>query len=495
MVLCYNYITNNVEILFRGVLSFMSQTKQIYQNTLIQLVGKAISTVLGLAVVAIMTRSLGVEKFGWYATATGFLQFIGIFCDFGFTVVSANMLSRPDFDKKSLFNNLFTLRLITALFFQGLLPLAIFLFPYPIEIKLAVIVTALSFINTSINQVFIASLQTKLKMHLQSIGEIVGRVVLVIGALLVAKNNFGFLPMMSVITLSSFFYTGYLWYKSESFKIQLDKKISKAIFTQLWPTALAVIFNAIYLQGDRVILPLYVPQVDVAFYGAAYRVLDIVIQISAMVMGIMTPLLAFSWSRKIFADFQKNAQLAFDLLMTLLIPMVFGAFILAEPIMQFVAGSDFAGAGNILKILIISIFGVCFGMMFGHLALAINKQKQVFWVYLSDAILSLIGYFIFIPKFGMFGAAYVTIFSEFYAGILLMVLAFNYSRFFPKMFTLLKILFLSLLMSILLYNLEGANLLIMISAGSLFYILGAITLKIFSRDSLIQLLPFNKTTK
>jgi len=474
---------------------FMSQTKQIYQNTLVQLVGKIISTILGLAVVAIMTRSLGVEKFGWYATATGFLQFIGIFCDFGFTVVSANMLSRPDFDKKSLFNNLFTLRLISALIFQGILPFTIFFFPYPFEVKLAVLITAISFINVSINQVFIASLQTRLKMHLQSIGEIIGRVVLVFGALLVAKNNFGFLPMMAIITVSSCFYTGYLWYKSEKFKLEIDKQISRAIFIQLWPTALAVIFNAIYLQGDRVILPLYVPQTDVAFYGAAYRVLDIVIQVSAMVMGIMTPLLAYSWSRKVVADFQKNAQLAFDLLMTLLIPMVFGAFVLAEPIMRFVAGSDFVGAGKILQVLIISIFGVCFGMVFGHLSLAINKQRQVFWVYFSDALLSLIGYFIFIPKFGMFGAAYVTIFSEFYAGALLLFLAYRYSGFFPKLFTFLKILFLSLLMSVLVYNLREEHILILISLAGLFYTLGAITLKIFSRDSLLQLIPFNKLNK
>ncbi len=473
----------------------MSQTKQIYQNTLVQLIGKIISTVLGLVVVAIMTRSLGVEKFGWYATATGFLQFIGIFCDFGFTVVSANMLSRPDFDKKTLFNNLFTLRLITALFFQGFLPFIIFFFPYPLEIKLAVMVIALSFINTSINQVFIASLQTKLKMHLQSIGEIIGRIILVIGTLLVVKNDFGFLPMMSIITLSSFFYTGYLWYKSEKISLQIDKNISKAIFIQLWPTALAVIFNAIYLQGDRVILPLYVPQTDVAFYGAAYRVLDIVIQVSSMVMGIMTPLLAFAWSRQIMADFKKNAQLAFDLLMTLLIPMVFGAFVLAEPIMRFVAGANFSGAGKILQILIISIFGVCFGMVFGHLALAINKQRQVFWVYLSDALLSLVGYFIFIPKFGMYGAAYVTIFSEFYAGALLLIMAYHYSGFFPKLFTLLKILFISLLMSILIYNLREEHILILISLAGLFYTLGAIALKIFSRDSLLQLIPFNKLNK
>lgn len=332
-------------------------------------------------------------------------------------------------------------------------------------------------------------------MHLQSIGEIIGRIVLVVGTLLIAKNNFGFLPMMMVITISSFFYTGYLWYKNDSFKLQIDKNISRAIFVQLWPTALAVIFNAIYLQGDRVLLPLFVSQSDVAFYGAAYRVLDIIIQISSMVMGIMTPLLAFSWSRKIFVDFQKNAQLSFDLLMTLLIPMVFGAFILAEPIMKFIAGTDFVGSGKILQLLVISIFGVCFGIVFGHLSLAINRQKQVFWIYFTDAILSLIGYFIFIPRFGMYGAAYVTIFSEFYAGILLLVMAYYYSRFFPKLFTLFKILFLSLLMSVLVYNLKEENILIVISLSMVFYALGTIYLKIISREDIMQLLPFNKKIK
>jgi len=85
----------------------MSLTKSIAKNTIIQIIGKAVSTLLGLVAVAIMTRALGAEKFGWYITATGFLQFVGIFSDFGFTVLTAKMLSEPEFDKPKLLNNLF----------------------------------------------------------------------------------------------------------------------------------------------------------------------------------------------------------------------------------------------------------------------------------------------------------------------------------------------------------------------------------------------------
>src|SRR3989339_1806538 len=126
-----------------------SLARSIAKNTAVQIVGKVISTMLGLVAVGIMTRHLGVEKFGWYVTATGFLQFVGIFSDFGFTITTANMLSEPKFDKEKLLNNLFTLRIATAALFQGIAPLIFLFFPYPIEVKIAVAITSLSFFAIS----------------------------------------------------------------------------------------------------------------------------------------------------------------------------------------------------------------------------------------------------------------------------------------------------------------------------------------------------------
>jgi O-antigen/teichoic acid export membrane protein len=159
----------------------MTTTKKIAHNTAIQLVGKVISTVLGLIAVAIMTRTLGVEKFGWYVTATGFLQFIGIISDFGFTVTTANMLAEPAFDKSKLFNTLFTWRLITAFVFQAAAPFLILFFPYPPEVKTAVLVMSVSFFAIALNQVFIGYYQANLRTHIQTIGEVLGRIILVVG--------------------------------------------------------------------------------------------------------------------------------------------------------------------------------------------------------------------------------------------------------------------------------------------------------------------------
>ena len=455
---------------------------------MIQIIGKSASTLLGLVAVAIMTRALGVEKFGWYVTATGFLQFVGIFSDFGFTIITAKMLSEPEFDKTKLLNNLFTWRFLTALFFQGLAPLIILLFPYPAPVKLAVAIMSLSFFAISLNNIFIGYCQSALKMAAQMTGEVLSRIVLVAGLWLVAARQYGFLPAMGIITLASVVYTFYLWLKSPKVKFAIDAVISKAIFHKIWPTAAAVIFNTFYLQGDRVILPLYVSKTDVGLYGAAYRILDIITQSAAMIMGIMMPLVAFAWSRKLTEEFKKRYQTSLYLVALFLIPMMAGIMVLANPIMVLIGGQEFAGSGRILQFLSVAIIGISFGNIFGYMALAISRQRQALWVYITDAVLTVIAYFIFIPRYGIYGAAGVSVFSELYAGLMLMLLANHFAKFIPSFKTLGKIILASAIMGVAVYKLQPANIVISILAGAAIYGVLVIIFKIISKETLLDVL-------
>jgi O-antigen/teichoic acid export membrane protein len=460
----------------------MQTLRKIALNTSFQIGGKIISTVLGIAAVMILTRYLGVEQFGWYTTAVGFLQFIGLLSDFGFTVTTANMLSEPTFEKNRLFNTLFTWRFLTALLFNGLAPILIIFFPYPPQVKLAVIIAAISFFALALNQAFIGYYQAKIKTNFVAIGEIVGRIVLLIGVILAFSFNWGFLWIMTIVALGSIINLFYLWHKSEAVHFSLDQEISRAIYKKIWPNATAVIFNAFYLQGDRVILPLFVSQTLVGLYGAAYRVLDIVIQIATLIMGIMLPLITFAWSRGQTEEFKERYRLAINISALVLFPLLVGIVIKAEPIMNFVASEKFVGSGNILRYLALSILGICWGVTFGYTALAINRQRRALWIYGSNAILSILGYFIFIPRFGVWGAVGVTIFSEIYSGLLLFILVTQTSKVLPKFFTLGKIVLASMLMGLVLIKLSTDSLFISILIGILSYALLVLGLKIISWD-------------
>lgn len=471
----------------------MSLTRAIAKNTIIQIAGKGISTLLGLLAVAIMTRALGVEKFGWYITASGFLQFIGILSDFGFIVTTSNMLSEPRFDKQKLLNNLFTWRLLTAVVFQLLAPAIILFFPYPAPVKIAVAIMTISFFCVSLNNIFVGYYQANLKMIIQTAGEIISRIILVLGLFFVSVGQLGFLPAITVVTIASAANTLYLFYKGPKLKFEIDRYISKAIYNKIWPTAVTVIFNAFYLQGDRVILPLYAPQSDVGLYGAAYRVLDIVTQSIAMIMGIMMPLITFAWSRNLFQEFKKRCQTSFDLAFLFLLPMMTGIIVLATPIMKLIAGEEFAGSGIILKLLAIAILGLTMGNIFGYINLAISKQRQAMWIYISNAVLTTAAYFILIPKFGMYGAAWATIFSELYAGIALLLMAGYYSKFWPKLRSFIKILLSSFIMGLVLYKLQPLNIVISVLLGAVIYTICIIGLRVISKETFRELIKPQST--
>lgn len=473
--------------------SFMSLSRSLAHNTTIQIIGKAVSTALGVVALAILWRTVGTFQYGWYGTASGFLQFIGLLIDFGFTVTISNMLAEPLFDKEKLFNTVFTWRFVTALVFFGLAPFLILFFPYRSEIKIAVAVMALSFFAITVNSVFIGYYRQKLSMLIATMSEVLGRVVLVAGFTLMAVFKAGFLPMMAMITVASVSSTIYLIYKFGKVKFAIDKEISKVLYFKMWPTALSVIFNTVYLQGDRVILPLYATPVDIGLYTASYKVLDIIIQVAAIVMGMIMPLITYSWSRNLVAEFKERYQLGVDLLAFLLFPMVVGIFILSKPILQLIGGHNvYVGSGDMLKWLSISILGTSFGMTFGHIVLAINRQKQALVVYGSDAILSLIGYFIFIPRFGWQGAVGVTIFSEVYAGLFLTVISIYYSKVFPDLWTMAKITAASLAMGTLLLAFPSLNLLTKIFLGMSAYLIFAYAFRVIKFSTVKAIFSFSK---
>jgi len=450
----------------------MSTTRKIAHNTLVQIIGKAISTFLGLVALAMMTRYLGTEQFGWYITVISFLGFAGILVDFGLIPVTAQMLAEPKFDKTKLLQNLLAFRFFTALIFFGLMPFAVLFFPYPPEVKIAVAFTTISFLATSMNQIFVGYYQTKLKMHIQAISEVFGRIILVVGLFLAIKQNAHFLPIMWTLVIASVSYTSALWL--QSFKetkplFSFDWNIWKAIIKKSWPIAISIIFNVVYLKGDIILLSLFRDQGDVGIYGAAYRVIDILSQTAMMIMGVILPVLAFHWSRNNQKLFKKFYQQAFDAMMLLAIPMTIGTILTATKIMELIAGSDFIISGKPLQILSIAVFGVYLGSVFGHTAVAINKQKQTMWIYISNAIITLIGYLIFIPKFGFWGAAWMTVFSELYAGILLYLTISHYSKTKLKFKTFSKILFAGLTMAIAIYLTSNLHIVIIIPLAAIVY--------------------------
>ncbi len=241
----------------------MSLAKKILWNTGIQVAGKVVSTVLGIWLIILMTRSLGTEGFGAYTTANTYLQFFALFLDMGLNVTLVALLGERADDEayqKRCVSALFTLRVILALtILLVIAPISVFAFPYTWQIKLAVFALAGSFIFPSMNQVVVGAQQKVLKLEQAAIAEVIGRIVSIVGVLLVIHYNLGLLPMMWVITISSatlFFYNIYHARKDSSFAWNWDPAFWKMALLRSWPVGVTILLGLFYFKADTLILSL-----------------------------------------------------------------------------------------------------------------------------------------------------------------------------------------------------------------------------------------------
>jgi O-antigen/teichoic acid export membrane protein len=476
----------------------MSTNRAIAHNTAIQMVGKAISTMLGLVAMAMLMRYLPTEQFGWYVTTIGFLGFIGILIDFGLIPVTAQMLSEHPQRKQEILSNLLGLRITTAGFFLLLTPLISFLFPYPIEVHIAIAISCISFFCISINQIFTGYFQTKMQMIVPVIGEFVSRITLVAGLALGIIFSTTFLGVMSIITLAGVMYTltmGIIFYKDKVLHFAWNMSVWREIALKSWPITVAVIFNVLYLRSDTVILSLFRDQIEVGIYGAAYRVIDIIAQTALMIMGIMLPLLTSAYAKRLTDEFHGRFSQSVSIMALLGLPMVAGLILLGHPIIEFIGGTRYTESGTILQILALALLGIFLGSIFGHMAVATNTQQRTLWIYALTAVLTLTGYFIMIPRFGIYGAAWMSVFSEWFSGILLCLALLHFTKERIEWVPVLKILTATIGMSVAIYFTRSyLHIVFLIPLAMVVYTGLVLLLRVIKRETLQELLPLQKTT-
>ena len=82
--------------------------KKIAYNVVFSAVAKVLSTILALVGIGFITRYLGKEGFGDYATVLAFFSFFGAIADLGLYSISVREISREGADEKKIMGNVFT---------------------------------------------------------------------------------------------------------------------------------------------------------------------------------------------------------------------------------------------------------------------------------------------------------------------------------------------------------------------------------------------------
>lgn len=471
----------------------MSAAKRVFRHTLIQLVSRTLGTALGLLAIGIMTRELGTFGFGAYTTVTAYLGVFAILADFGISTTLVAMLSEKDAEEPSLIKNALGMRLALT---GGILSLAAaigWFLPYSTEIKIGIIAMIVSFLAIGLNQTQIAVFQRHLRMDRPAIAEVTGRLLLVIGVFWAARVHAGLFGMIAAVIaanivqtiLAAIFIRGLapIWPAA-------NPQIWKKIFVRAWPIGASIALTLIYLRADTLILSLTRSQSEVGIYGAAYRVVDVLTVIPMLFMGVVLPFLSNTWS---FGDRERFSRVlgrALDALSLAAAPLALGTLALGPDLLALVAGEPFRESGEVLRVLIFGVAAIFVGAAFTHSIVAIGAQKRMIPLLAANAFVSLALYLIYIPRYGLWAAALVTLFSELFATASAYFVARRFSGIKISLRTPALSVVSAAIMAVLLFFVPTFPLALKIILGALVYGAAAILLRAVSLNTVRELLAW-----
>lgn len=405
----------------------MALARTIAANTLVQLVGRIVTTALALIVIATLTRYLGVSSYGDYATVFAYVAFLGVLADSGFFWILLRELSQPKADQDRIASNVLTLRSILGMVVFGVGSLAAFLIPqYSETVRWGIVLISFGWFWTALNSTFVGVFQANQRMDQAVITDVLGRVVILFVVLWIAARGGSLLEILGAYALGNIVnFVGSLLLGRRFAKVRLryEPALWRRIIVAALPMGLVIILASIYFKIDTVMLSLMKSNTDVGIYGAPYKILEVLLTVPTMFLGNIFPVLTRYLATKderLPSVFQRS----FDVLMIIAVPVVFGTIVLAQPILQFVAGQAYVMESTVminglpitgvhtLQILIVAVGISFFANLFNYLLVADGRQRELIAPNFLFVVVNVGTNLIAIPVLSYIGAALTTVVTE-----------------------------------------------------------------------------------
>ncbi len=374
--------------------------------------------IIPIIIIPFVVRALGVEIFGKVSYAQNIITYLTIVVNYGFEYSATQdvAINRDDRNKLS---TVFwtTIRFKFCLLLSTFLLLLILFFTFD-KVKedgLLYVYAALVNIGFVLFPTwFFQGMEKMFKMAMFNfIFKALGAVLVIL--LIQSPSDYRiYLLLLSlsyiVISIFVFFYVIKHYQLLPNSK---NKELSTSVIKKGFPIFINNIFVSLYTTAGLTIIGLYLTNTEVGLYAAAYKIVFAVLMLTSMpVNTALFPIMSRRFNDS-FVDgwaFFKRSLFIVGVL-SLLVCFVF--YFSTPLIVKVFLGTEFLSVIPLLQVLSIMPFLVVMASMFtvqGLYGLQLHKYAPFIGALLG--VISLIVYFIFIPLYGVYGAAYAWILAQ-----------------------------------------------------------------------------------
>ena len=467
---------------------------RIYKNFFIASVSRLFTAVVGLIIIGFLTRHLGQTGYGVYETILSYLFIFTILADFGLHIVHVREISRHPEKEEFISGNIFTLRLISLILVIVLAVIVGSFLPYSAETKTGILVATIFVFFSSLSQILSGIFQKYHTFYLVSFSDVLTRLIqlgLVFYAIKADLGLLAFIWILSVTAGTQFAIIFFLSRRFIKFHFTFDFSYAREILKVSLPVAASILFTAIYIRTDALMLSLMKPASDVGIYRLAAKILETIVFFPALLVELTMPSFS-SFAFEARHIFKSIFRKTFNILFILAVPIVIFLIVLARPIILILGGEGFLSSVLPLQILAFVVGLVFLNNLGGKALIALELQKAGMWVYISGAVLNILANLLVIPRYSYIGASFTTLMTEVVVTILMFLILYQKTGFTAEMKRVYKPILAGLIMTLVIYKFKEFNILVPLFLGSVAYFLALYFVGGFTRKNIEEILDFKR---
>lgn len=395
----------------------------------IQYTGRLAGLAISLLSVGILTRHLGINRYGEYSVALAIASLIITFSDFGFFWSTIHNFLNQDNQIEAI-RDILGIRFLLTFLLICISLVVVWLGHFSPGVKQAYTILSIFIFASSLNNILAAVYQAEYKLLLPTLVDLIAR-----------GTN------LLIITVGHFLHQGLTWFiVGVSFTAFLNMAINWVVLHDrlgpIWPrlfglpwrkyynsvflVGLMTLFSALYYKIDIVILSWFKDAAttpDVGIYSAAQKVIELVMIFQGLFLASIFPLMVREIKTDL-AKFQQTANRTILILMAAGAPIAVFGFFLSTAIIGLIGGKQFMVASSLTyagypitaaTCLMVLLFFVLFSYISGTFTISIlasGEVKQLVKVNVAATILNIVLNLWLIPRYSYLAASFTTLLTE-----------------------------------------------------------------------------------
>ncbi len=388
-----------------------SLSKRIAKNTVIVLVGQALSLLANLAVTIMLAGYLGGSGFGKFSYALVFVSFFALIADFGMKPILVRELARRPERRAEIFGNAFLIKAALNLLAMLAAVTAISFFNFEAETKtILFILTAIILLSAKLSTfriLFEALFHAQLRVDIPILCQILDAVILVLSTWVLIQNQATLSTLTLAYVLSNlpgFLLTIFWSWRLLKPKFRINIELCRVLLQESLPILFYAILMACYDRIDVLLLKTLQGENSVGLYAAAFRLVGPLNFIPLALVTSLFPLMS-QYSVNSAESLGKTYVLGMKILGVIGLPLALIATILGGQIFAALYKPVFAPAANAFALLMWAQALFFWNFFLADFNTSNDRQKTNFWAALLMCAMNLGLDLLLIPKWDSLGAS------------------------------------------------------------------------------------------